>query len=329
MLGRLRHISEIVSKALMVVAALWAFVLAFYILIDVIARNLEVPIEGTSEIVTNSIVVVVFLQLAYCVHIRGMLRADFLLHFMGPGGTRGGAAAAALAKIGIHFNEFFQRSNRVRGAGLQATGAAGEPAVAVSANLRLIAEISGLLEFSNETRDLFESLLQRLRVAPRGEVSRGGKLRADKRLLAQVQHDVEGLVGGEQRWRQRRFLALDDGVDTERAQVTANPRDLGADYPHLSLRLGRAPAGNLAGGDYGGAIQSIGETFRRRHRIGRVPYDGHPARGFIGHHRNRLGRLISGMGQCCAPRLPVGGCLREGQMGRRFAARDFTFGDAH
>jgi TRAP-type C4-dicarboxylate transport system permease small subunit len=89
MIDRLNRISEIVSKALMVVAAMWAFVLAFYILVDVIARNLNVPIEGTSEIVTNSIVVVVFLQLAYCVHIRGMLRADFLLQFFGPGLTRG------------------------------------------------------------------------------------------------------------------------------------------------------------------------------------------------------------------------------------------------
>ena len=88
MLDGLNRVSEIVSKSLMVVAALWAFVLAFYILVDVIARNLNVPIEGTSEIVTNSIVVVVFLQLAYCVHIRGMLRADFLLQLMGPRLTR-------------------------------------------------------------------------------------------------------------------------------------------------------------------------------------------------------------------------------------------------
>ena len=89
MLERMNRVSESVSKALMVVAALWAFVLAFYILVDVIARNLNLPIEGTSEIVTNSIVVVVFLQLAYCVHVRGMLRADFLLQLMGPRLTRG------------------------------------------------------------------------------------------------------------------------------------------------------------------------------------------------------------------------------------------------
>lgn len=88
MLNRLNRASDVISKALMVAAAMWAFVLAFYILVDVIARNLNLPIEGTSEIVTNSIVVVVFLQLAYCVHVRGMLRADFLLQLMGPGLTR-------------------------------------------------------------------------------------------------------------------------------------------------------------------------------------------------------------------------------------------------
>lgn len=88
MIRRIRRYSEVVSKALMVAAALWAFVLAFYILVDVLARNVNLPIEGTSEIVTNSIVVVVFLQLAYCVHIRGMLRADFLLNYMGPRLTR-------------------------------------------------------------------------------------------------------------------------------------------------------------------------------------------------------------------------------------------------
>src|SRR3546814_1081752 len=88
-MGGIHRLAEVVSKFLMVVAAMWSFVLAFYILIDVIARNLNVPIEGTSEIVTNSIVVVVFLQLAYCVHAKGMLRADFLLAMMGPRLQRG------------------------------------------------------------------------------------------------------------------------------------------------------------------------------------------------------------------------------------------------
>jgi len=76
--------SEALSKALMVFAAFWAFFLAFYILADVVLRNLNIPIEGTSEIVTNSIVTIVFMQIGYCVHIHGMIRADFLLNVMGP-----------------------------------------------------------------------------------------------------------------------------------------------------------------------------------------------------------------------------------------------------
>jgi TRAP-type C4-dicarboxylate transport system permease small subunit len=68
----------------MVIAAFWAFSIAFYILVDVVLRNLDLPIEGTAEIITNSIVTIIFLQIAYGIHIRGMIRADFLMRFMGP-----------------------------------------------------------------------------------------------------------------------------------------------------------------------------------------------------------------------------------------------------
>ena len=81
----LHKLSEILSKAMMVFAAFWAFFLAFYILADVVLRNLNIPIEGTNEIVTNSIVTIVFMQIGYCVHIGGMIRADFLMQIMGPG----------------------------------------------------------------------------------------------------------------------------------------------------------------------------------------------------------------------------------------------------
>ena len=63
------RINDAVTKGLMVFAALWAFGLAFYIFVDVLARNLNMPIEGTAEIARDSIVTIVFLQLGYCVHI--------------------------------------------------------------------------------------------------------------------------------------------------------------------------------------------------------------------------------------------------------------------
>ncbi len=92
-----RSINDWVTKTLMVFAALWALFLGFYILADVIARNLNMPIQGTQEIVRDSIVCVVFLQLAYCVKIGGMLRADFLVTIMSPAVSR---ALTVLGYIG-------------------------------------------------------------------------------------------------------------------------------------------------------------------------------------------------------------------------------------
>ena len=67
----------------MVIAAMWAFLLAFYILADVVGRFFGFPFRGTHEIVKNSIVMIAFMQAAYCVMSRSMLRADFLLHLIG------------------------------------------------------------------------------------------------------------------------------------------------------------------------------------------------------------------------------------------------------
>ena len=77
------QLSDRVSKTLMVLAATWAFILCFIILFDVVARGLfNSPIQGTKEIVANSIVMIVFLQAGYAIRSRSMLRADFLVrHF--------------------------------------------------------------------------------------------------------------------------------------------------------------------------------------------------------------------------------------------------------
>ena len=71
--------SDRISKALMVLAAMWAFALTFLILADVIGRGVfSAPINGTAELVTASIVIIVFLQAGYAIRSRSMLRADFL-----------------------------------------------------------------------------------------------------------------------------------------------------------------------------------------------------------------------------------------------------------
>jgi TRAP-type C4-dicarboxylate transport system permease small subunit len=68
---------------MMIMAALWAFVLTFVIMADIVARGaFNNPLNGVREIVANSIVMIVFLQAGYAVRSRSMLSADFLaVHF--------------------------------------------------------------------------------------------------------------------------------------------------------------------------------------------------------------------------------------------------------
>jgi TRAP-type C4-dicarboxylate transport system permease small subunit len=68
--------SDRFSKFLMVVAAAWAFALTFLILANIIDRE---KFDGVAEIVTASIVVIVFMQAGYAIRSRSMLKADFLV----------------------------------------------------------------------------------------------------------------------------------------------------------------------------------------------------------------------------------------------------------
>ena len=66
-----------------ILAAFWLFALAILITLDVASRALlNAPFTGTAEIVANSVVSIVFLQLPSAVRSGGMLRAEVLDAFM-------------------------------------------------------------------------------------------------------------------------------------------------------------------------------------------------------------------------------------------------------
>lgn len=67
----------------MILAAFWAFVLCFITLADIIFRAMNYPLQGTKEIIANSVVIIVFLQIGFAVRSRSMLGADFLINFFG------------------------------------------------------------------------------------------------------------------------------------------------------------------------------------------------------------------------------------------------------
>ncbi len=67
------------ARNMHMIAAIWLFLLAFLILADVVGRGVfNAPIQGTAELVSNSIVAIAFLQLSHSIRMRGMLRAEFL-----------------------------------------------------------------------------------------------------------------------------------------------------------------------------------------------------------------------------------------------------------
>lgn len=79
------QLSDKVSKTMMVMAAAWAFVLTFIIIADITSRTLfNDPLNGTREIVANSIVMIVFLQAGYAIRSRSMLSAEFLIDLFPP-----------------------------------------------------------------------------------------------------------------------------------------------------------------------------------------------------------------------------------------------------
>ncbi|WP_136657897.1 TRAP transporter small permease [Nitratireductor sp. XY-223] len=86
------RLNDRITKLLMILAASWAFVLCFIALADIVFRAMNLPLQGTKEIVANSVVMIVFLQLGFAIRSRSMLSADFLIHAFGPRAQRALAA---------------------------------------------------------------------------------------------------------------------------------------------------------------------------------------------------------------------------------------------
>jgi TRAP-type C4-dicarboxylate transport system permease small subunit len=69
-----------IGSVLNVLAATWMMILAFVILADVLGRGFfNMPLQGTAEIVANSVVAIVFLQFPFAVSSRGMIYTPLLI----------------------------------------------------------------------------------------------------------------------------------------------------------------------------------------------------------------------------------------------------------
>jgi TRAP-type C4-dicarboxylate transport system permease small subunit len=76
---RLSRAVDVFTNWLMIIAAIFAACIAFFVVFDIIARNVGIVFYGTAEYIRNIIVAIVFLWLPYCVKQDSMLRMDFVL----------------------------------------------------------------------------------------------------------------------------------------------------------------------------------------------------------------------------------------------------------
>lgn len=97
---RLRALNDRVTRALLVLAAVLAFLLCFLVVADVLGRVVfNSPVKGTVEIVSLSIVVICYLQAGFAIRSGGMLNVDMFVSKASPRGQSVFAALGALAGL--------------------------------------------------------------------------------------------------------------------------------------------------------------------------------------------------------------------------------------
>lgn len=96
------RINDWIARALLTIAALLAFLLCFLVCADVIGRVVfNSPVKGTPEIVSGSIVIILWLQAAFAIRSGGMIWVD-AVHTHLPGRAQR-ACDVAGALLGIAF----------------------------------------------------------------------------------------------------------------------------------------------------------------------------------------------------------------------------------
>ena len=96
------RINDWIARALLMVAAVLAFSLCFLVCADVIGRVVfNSPVKGTPEIVSFSIVMILWLQAAYAIRSGGMIWVDALHVHLPARAQRGCEVFGALLGIAL------------------------------------------------------------------------------------------------------------------------------------------------------------------------------------------------------------------------------------
>lgn len=101
--GSLEALIDAIARAFNVISAVWLAAIALLILADVVGREfLGTPVYGTNEIVSNSVLSILFLQLPLSILRRSALRTTIFYGVVGSRG-KGWIDAASYALAGLLF----------------------------------------------------------------------------------------------------------------------------------------------------------------------------------------------------------------------------------
>ncbi len=96
----LNRLNGHITRALLALAAVLAFLLCFLVVADVLGRVIfNSPVKGTTEIVSLSIVIICYLQAGFAIRSGGMLHVDMFVNKGGPRAQSAFAVFAALAGL--------------------------------------------------------------------------------------------------------------------------------------------------------------------------------------------------------------------------------------
>lgn len=91
-----------IARIIHIISAYWVLLLAVLVFLDVTGRSLlNTPLEGTAEIIKNSVVAITFLQLPLAIYRGGMIRTTVIMGLVGPRTRRLLRSFAAL--LGLAF----------------------------------------------------------------------------------------------------------------------------------------------------------------------------------------------------------------------------------
>ena len=153
----------------------------------------------------------------------------------GTAGAGGYAAAPALAELRIDLDPVAQGDDGLGGTGIDAAPAADHAAAAVGADVQVVIEILGLLEFARHPGQGLDRGLECLRVTRGSQVARRRQFRGQHGRIAQIQNHVETDVFLPHQLRQRNGLAIHAQPELKAAEAAGELRGAATDHDKTGL----------------------------------------------------------------------------------------------